>query len=75
MFGGCCHLLSKDMADPSPSSSNEILFILLIGIAFCETRPPSIWVGKTRCGWIETSQTGGDKVNTKEQKRSLKSYR
>ena len=63
------------MADSSPSSSNEILFILLIGIAFCETRPPSIWMGKTRFGWIETSQTGGgDKVNTKEQKRSLKSY-
>ena len=64
------------MADPSPSSSNEILFILLVGIAFCETRPPSIWMGKSRCGWIETSQTGtgGDKVNTNEQKRSLKSY-
>ena len=64
------------MADLSPSSSSEIVFILLInGIAFCETRPPSIWMGKTRCGWIETSQTGGDKVKTKEQKRSLKSYR
>ena len=46
LFGGCCHLLSKDMADPSPSSSSEILFMLLFGIAFWRPVHPAF-------GWVK----------------------